>query len=82
MREQAVRGLRDATSTETEFTPLKSTSPLEVVNARGSCNTSNIFAASNILEEIAGALATSGIELQNFHSEGTTAGQVTSSLVP
>lgn len=60
---------------ETEFTLLKSTNPLEVVNNSGSCTTTAFGTGSaelKILEEIADALAKSGIELQNFHSEGGT----------
>ena len=50
------------------------------MNNSGSCTTTAFGTGSaelQILEEIADALAKSGIELQNFHSEGGT-GQVSS----
>ncbi|KAL4073510.1 hypothetical protein J3A83DRAFT_4090859 [Scleroderma citrinum] len=57
---------------ETEFILLKSTNPIEVVNNYGWSETAATGTGStelSILEEIAEALAKSGIELQMLHSE-------------
>jgi glutamine synthetase len=63
---------------ETEFILLKSTDPIEPVNDDGFCMSSKLSTGSTpaiVLEEIADALETSGIQLLMYHAEAAP-GQV------
>jgi glutamine synthetase len=67
-----ISGIEFLVGFETEFILLKKTMPVEAINQHGWCNAPALPSGTKeaqILEEIAEALAISGVEVQMYHAE-------------